>query len=280
MASLSNMARSGAVKKFDAFNVPLDALKVRPGFNPRDMRSAETRAHIKSIAQTLIDGGSVPPLEVVVEDDQSIFIVVGHCRREAYLLAKESGLDITSVACIPFKGDEVEQAAANITSNSGLALTPLETADAYKRLIDLGWSEEKVAQRSGKTPTHVHNLLVLSAADAAVRKMVRNGSVPVGEAIGTILKHGEKAGEFLQGKIDKAEAKEAAKDLPKAVKTKSPKRVFSDHSLELMGRLDAVYGDRVLASKDAEATFTITAGELRAVISAYRAAYVVQETEK
>lgn len=283
MASLSNLARtSSGVKKLDMFNVPLDLLQVEKGFNPRDLNTKESKDHIRSIAQSILDGAKMPPLEVRVNDDGVVLIVDGHCRREAYLLAREQGAEIELVGCIPFQGNDVERVAKTCLSAQGLPLTALETADAYARLIAFGWTEEKIAQRTGKTPTHVHNLLVLAGANSDVRKLVKSGKVSVTEAIGTILKKGEKAGEHLQGQIDKAEAKEAAKvnGTPREVKTKSPKRIFVDGALDLMGRLDAVYGDRVLAAKSDAEEYTVTAGELRAVISAYRAAYVVQPEQK
>ena len=62
-------------------------------------------------------------------------------------------------------------------------LTPLEEAEGYRRLMkDFGHTQEDVAQVSGKSRSHVANMLRLLGLPDIVKNMVEDGRLTVGHA--------------------------------------------------------------------------------------------------
>ena len=83
--------------------------------------------------------------------------------------------------------------------NDGKPLTLLEKSDAFKRLINYGWSEAEIAKKVGKSLAHVKDCLVLATASTALKNRIIEGSVSA-----TVVLEGLKNGESkeIEGKID------------------------------------------------------------------------------
>lgn len=64
-----------------------------------------------------------------------------------------------------------------ITTNSGKTLTPVEQAEAIRRLGALGWKPVDIAARFGKTVRFVENLKLLAGAPLRIREIVSNGII-------------------------------------------------------------------------------------------------------
>lgn len=205
MASLKQLAAQGVVKKTDLFRVRLNDLYVEPGFNLRT-EGDDLEAHIDAIAQTIMDGGPIPPLEVRVADDGRVLVVDGHCRRRAYQKAVDAGCPIEWIDVLQFKGNDADRVAKMLTSSMGKALSPLETAMGYKRLIAFGWEPDRVAKHHGKTRTHVDQMLLLANANSDVHRMVSVGAVAAHTALDFVREHGEKAGDKIAEALEKAKA--------------------------------------------------------------------------
>lgn len=224
--SLKGLFTQGDIKKTDSFRVPLDLLEVEDGFNLR-AEGVELEAHIEAIAQFILEGGQLPPLEVRVLDGR-VLIVEGHCRRRAYRIARERGAPVEDISVIPFKGNDADRVVKMIASSQGKALTPLETALGYKRLEAFGMAAEQIGKKVGKTRQHVEQLLILANANSDVHAMVSKGVVSAAIAIDAVRKHGEKAGEFLIAQHDKAKAAGKSKVTAKTIHGKAlPRQVVT-----------------------------------------------------
>ena len=190
-----------AVKgKRDSYPVDPRFLKIDPAYNVRDMQDPETIAHVRWLADSIKENGVKVPLEVRL-DGEDIYVVAGHCRHAGTMLAISEGAEIETVMVIPEpKGtNEVERTLNLVTSNSGLRLTPLATAEVVRRLIAYGWTNEAIAKRLGwKSVATVENAVVLMGAAPEVKEMVRSGAVSASTASKVVKKEGSKAGATLK----------------------------------------------------------------------------------
>lgn len=237
--SLKSMAEDrdlDAVGKLTNFLVDPAAIKVRPGFNPRPINIA----HVEEMYNSFVSGASFDPLVVDVEEGE-IYVVAGHHRREMYLLARERGHDIKRVEARQFRGTEADRVALTFTSQQGLALTPLQLATQYGRLIELGWTNTEVAARAGKTVQHVRDTLLLLDADAKTKKLLEKGKVSA-EVVRTALRqHGADAGSVLATDLEKAEAAGKTKVTAKNATTKAPSK--KDTAVALLERMREMFSN-------------------------------------
>lgn len=208
--SLKSLAAAGKIKKGDKFRVHINDILEEPGFNLR-AEGAELQAHIESMCTSYMAGVTLPPLEVRVTVDDKIYVVDGHCRRRAILMAIERGAQIEFVDVLPFTGNDVDRVAKMIASSQGLALKPLERALGYKRLANFGWDTEQIAAHIGMTKPHVEQLLVLANANHDVHRFVADGKIAAHTAIEIVREHGDGAGEFISKQLEAAENKGKSK---------------------------------------------------------------------
>lgn len=210
-----------AVKgKRDSYPVDPRALKVDPTYNVRDMKDPETIAHVRWLADSIKESGVRVPLEVRLEGED-IYVVAGHCRLAATMLAISEGAEIATVPTIPEpKGtNEVERVLNLVISNSGKALTPLAVAEVVRRLMAFGWDVATIAKRLGwKSAATVEQYITLLGADAEVQNMVRSGAVAASTAAKVVKKEGSKAGATLKAaaKASKSGEKITAKTIRQA----------------------------------------------------------------
>jgi ParB family transcriptional regulator, chromosome partitioning protein len=170
------------------------AIRIKPGFNLRDVNAEDYEADIEALTAHIINGGKYPALEVVLSaDGGGVDIVDGHRRFAAIERAIERGAPIVWVRIEPFEGDEVQRTARIMSSNEGRKLLPLEIAEGYRRLKAFGLAPEQIAAMMGKTRQHVDQMLILANAPHDVKTMVKTGDVSASTAVQQVRQHGEAA---------------------------------------------------------------------------------------
>lgn len=210
-------------------------LQVEEGYNIRDLTTADAQAKLMVLAKSIADNGfSIgQPLTVRLRDE-GVFVVAGHRRRAATMIAIEQlGAEIEMIPAIAeAKGtSEADRCADLVVSNSGEPLTSLELATVVRRLIGYGWDEAKIAKKFGWATTQtVDNYLTLISAPEAVQQMVRNDEVAASTAVAAMRKHGEHAEETLEAA--KAQAKSEGKT-----------KVTGRHVKEATGEFQATAGN-------------------------------------
>jgi ParB/RepB/Spo0J family partition protein len=175
---MPNLKTLEGVKRTDAYQIDPRILKVKEGFNPRDLTSQENKEHIEELAISIAAVGVKQPLIISNEED-GIYVVNGHCRLGATMLAIGRGANIITIPCIPEEryASEVDKHYASQITNMGKPLSQLEQGQLYKTLINMGETESAIAKRTGKSAMHINNCLALYAAPEKVKDMVRNGEV-------------------------------------------------------------------------------------------------------
>ncbi|WP_441253671.1 ParB/RepB/Spo0J family partition protein [Bradyrhizobium sp. 613_E4_N2_2] len=229
--TFKQMIQSGDIKRADAMKARLEEIHEEPGFNLR-IEGEDLEASIEALTDYIVAGGIVPPLEVRPRSAGGVWIVDGHRRTRAFRRAVEKhGAPIEWVSITAFTGNDVDRVTRIMTSAEGRSLSPLETADGYKRLASFGLSPEDIGKRVGKTRPHVEALLLLANANFDVRDLVRAGTVAASTAIDMVRKHGEEAGAIIVAKAN-GRTKVSATD----VKGKPlPRKVVDD----VVGRVEA-----------------------------------------
>jgi ParB family chromosome partitioning protein len=211
--------RELAVSKRDLLMIDPTKLKVKPGYNVRDLSTPDAKSKLAVLAASIAQGWAPNSALTVRLEGDDIYIVAGHRRHAATLLAQKNGAEIKAVPCIaePKGTTEAERAVDLIISNSGEPLAPLEVATVIKRLIGFGWSHEDIASKLGwESVQTIDNHLVLLSSPQEVQDMVRNGEVSASTAVAVTRKHGQNGAVIALSK-----AKEEAKKLGKIKVTMS-----------------------------------------------------------
>lgn len=203
--SFKLMTRSGVIKRTDTgMFINLDDIHVREGFNKRE-DDERTRQADDDLFNYLMNGGSVPPLEVIARDDGGVWVVEGHRRRRCYARCAEAGKPVDRIHIMPFNGSDVQRLARIMTSNNQLPLSPIEQAAVIQELHNaFNQSTSEIAKLVNKSVPTVEKLLALSMANYDVQQVVKAGEVSVEVAVDRVKEHGERAGEVLAQ--DKAKA--------------------------------------------------------------------------
>jgi ParB family chromosome partitioning protein len=276
MKSFKDMIKAGEVKRADAMKVALDDIHEQPGFNLR-IEGEDLEASIEALATHIMDGGTYPPLEVRVREEGGVWVVDGHRRRRALVLARERGAPIEFVSIIAFNGNDAERTVRVMTSAEGRGLSPLEAAMGYKRLAAFDYTPDQIAKAVGKTRQHVDQLLILANAPAKVQKMVQAGEISAAAAVDVARKHGDEAGKVLEGEMDKAKAAGKKKITAGTIKGKPlPPKVITRVVEELDGFLEGLDAEshrklaEVKSGSVAQATVAVDAKTLNALVDAYQ----------
>lgn len=157
--------------------IPRDRLRPHPD-NPR-----KDLGDLTELADSIREHGVRQNLLVVPDPDEpgAYRIVIGH-RRDA-----ASGV-AGNVVALPGVIDEsltpAEQLELMLVENlQRVDLTPVEEADGYQGLLDLGYTETRIAERTGRSRSTVRARLKVGALPEKARKAVHGGKVTLDDAL-------------------------------------------------------------------------------------------------
>lgn len=196
--SFKQMSRDGTIKRTDTgMFISLDHIHVREGFNKRE-DDERTRQADDDLFNYLMNGGTVPPLEVIARDEGGVWVVEGHRRRRCYARCAEAGKPVR-IHIMPFNGNDVQRLARIMTSNNQLPLSDIEQAAVIQELHNaFNQTTSEIAKLVNKSVATVEKLLTLSTANYDVQQEVKSGAVSVDVAVDRVREFGEQAGEVLQ----------------------------------------------------------------------------------
>lgn len=197
--SFKQMSRDGTIKRTDTgMFISLEHIHVREGFNKRE-DDERTRKADDDLFNYLMNGGTVPPLEVIARDEGGVWVVEGHRRRRCYARCAEAGKPVDRIHIMPFNGNDVQRLARIMTSNNQLPLSDIEQAAVIQELHNaFNQTTSEIAKLVNKSVATVEKLLTLSTANYEVQQEVKSGAVSVDVAVDRVREFGEQAGEVLQ----------------------------------------------------------------------------------
>jgi ParB family chromosome partitioning protein len=233
---------TGVNARKDYFTVDPKSIVVKNGWNPRTDFDGE-----EELVNSIKENGVINPVRVTKENDK-IVLIDGERRLRATLRAIAEGANIVSIPAIVEAANmnEIDRMFVTLLTNEGKKLTPIEEAEAYRRLINWGLSHEEIAKKMGKHVPQIYDRLRLLEASPAVREALKAKEITIAEvkeivkeSSGSIAKQSEKLAEvkeekelielhtdketkkaIAKGTVDKKEVVQKIKE----VKEKSPEK--------------------------------------------------------
>jgi ParB/RepB/Spo0J family partition protein len=134
---------------------------------------------VRDLAASVASVGIVEPLLVCPADQPGHYVVVaGHRRLEA---ARRAGL--TDVPCTVRELSDAERVEIMLAENiARSALSPIEEASGYFRLIEFGVTLAEMARKIGRSARHINGRLALLELPRKVQAAVDSGELTVGDA--------------------------------------------------------------------------------------------------
>lgn len=215
-----------AAGRTDIYRIDPRLLKIKDGWNSRDLSDPANQAHVEELSLSIAEIGVKRPIVVSWENNEP-FVTDGHCRYFATMKAIERGAEIKTVPVIPEDrySSEADRIFTQIIHNAGKPLTSIEQAKVFKRLIDFGWKGQDIAAKAGISASRVSQILDLLTLPEPVKAMVTAGSVSASLALQTVKSEGEKAVETLSDAVETAKAEGKTKVLPKHMSGEKPAKV-------------------------------------------------------
>ncbi len=218
-------------------DIPLSEIDVninQPRRNFNEKTLAELSASIKV-------HGVIQPI-IVVKIGERYMIIAGERR---YRASKMAGL--TTIPAIIKNYSESEIAEVSLLENLQREdLNPMESARAMRKLMDdFGWTQEKVADRLGKSRPVVANTIRLLNLEPEVITLIEQGKISAGHARSLVAVTDKKAQIKLAKQV--CEKKLTVRDLEKAVKGSQGRNTVANQSVELRELVEDM--KRVLGTK-------------------------------
>ncbi|MBV8130900.1 MAG: ParB/RepB/Spo0J family partition protein [Alphaproteobacteria bacterium] len=157
--------------------VPIE--RIRPGALQPRRRFAE--AELEALAQSIREKGILQPLLVrsLTAQETDFELIAGERRWRA---AQRVGLHEVPIIIRQISDSEALEIAL-IENLQREDLSPLEEAEAYRRLIDeLGRTQASLAEALGKSRSHIANTVRLLSLPAPVRHRLDEGELSAGHA--------------------------------------------------------------------------------------------------
>ncbi|HZW03681.1 MAG TPA: ParB/RepB/Spo0J family partition protein [Anaerolineaceae bacterium] len=148
--------------------------------NPQQPRSEMNEEDLQELAESIREHGILQPLVVSPVDRTGRFILIAGERR--LRAARLAGLStVPAIARPATEQQRLELALIENVQRSDLS--PLETAEAYRRLADeFSLSHEEIATRVGKSRVAVSNTMRLLKLAPAARQALAAGRISEGHA--------------------------------------------------------------------------------------------------
>lgn len=161
-------------KRGEMFNISPYNIVVEDDFNVR-----KDMGDLEGLMNSILANGQLEPIMVhKVAGEEKYILTDGHRRFAAIKLALEKGNSIPYVKAIKVSGTTEDRLFAMvITGTDKKPLTVLEEAEAYKRLVNLGYEVKDIAGRIGKSLPHVYNALKLADAPKKLKKAIESGAI-------------------------------------------------------------------------------------------------------
>lgn len=210
----------GAGGSSDLWKVPVDAIKVLPGFNVR-LPGEDLEKHLEFLTESILEDGfyqtrPLSALALEVNGEMGLYVYDGHCRLEAAKRAVAKGATVELLPVVVTDGRGVDLDDLNVQVfrlNQGKQLAPFELGLLCKRLHKNGHSDESIAKRMGIKAQYVDGLLRLVSAPKPLVDAVLTDEMSASEAIKMIRQVGNgKVVEELESRRARALAEYNAKN--------------------------------------------------------------------
>lgn len=243
----------GYVGCTDLFKIDPRKIVVQEGWNPRS--SIDTAA-LEELKASIRDNGFYPdkPLLLHRRVDQLV-VISGHRRLQAVLELIDEGVPLVAIpAVLDQSGDQGDLLARALAANqNGVALDPLDEANGFRRLIGYGWEPKRIAEKVGRSVSHVYSRLKLLEAEPEVLQAIETKDITATDAVRVVKQSGRNGvsqSAALAGTIEKRQAKKSAQlgrsspDRITDVDERTMRRLLDDYGVAWIVRVVLDYADK------------------------------------
>jgi len=147
--------------------------------NPRQPRKMFDKDKLDELADSIREHGVIEPVIVRPTDDGAYELVAGERRFRATVLAGLQSIP----AVVRIVDDRQSLELALIENLQREDISPLECAEAYRRLMDeFGLTQEQIAERVGKNRSTIANTLRLLNLPPEILESLSKGEITEGHA--------------------------------------------------------------------------------------------------
>lgn len=146
--------------------------------NPYQPRRNFDALELQQLSASIQENGVLQPI-LVREKDGGYQIIAGERRWRASGMA-----GLKDIPAVTVKVDDKKMLEIAIVENvQRQNLNPIEEANAYKSMLDeLGYKQEEVAKRMGKSREYISNMIRLLKLPEDVQQLVCDGKISMGHA--------------------------------------------------------------------------------------------------
>jgi ParB/RepB/Spo0J family partition protein len=167
--------RENSSKVGEIVRIALNKIVIREGFNVR-----EDMGELEELSKSILNNGQSMPGRVDVAEDGTFILVDGHRRFSALKLLEADGHEPYFLAIVNGKRTTEEQRILQMfTTQDNKPLTAPEVAELILRLVNLGHDQLSVANKIGKTPAYVSQMLGFANETPEIKNLVKEGKVKV-----------------------------------------------------------------------------------------------------
>lgn len=211
--------------------------------NVNQPRRNFSESALKELADSIKIHGVIQPI-IVVKMGERYMIIAGERR---YRASKMVGLTTIPAVIKNYTASEIAEVSL-LENLQREDLNPMECARAMKKLMDdYGWTQEKVADRLGKSRPVVANTIRLLNLEPEVIAMIEQGKLSAGHARSLVAVTNKNAQIKLAKQV--CEKKLTVRDLEKAVKQvgfgQQMQSMQSVELKELVADMKRIFGTKV-----------------------------------
>jgi ParB-like chromosome segregation protein Spo0J len=228
--------------------ISVNDIIVQKGFNSRNFKLPENRAHLDSLkVEIAAYGGVHTPIkvkfdhetkQVILVDGESRYLAVKELNAEA---GEEKYLMLATAAPKSKVGTEADMLELSLSANTGKPFSQWEVGTAYEKLTVAGRSVETIAKRFAKSERYVRDAIDLAPAPDAIKIALSNGEITVAVALKALRKDGGKAVETIAKAVTEQKAKGGGKVKAGYVKRAQITKVPNDFLARLHKHFSSQY---------------------------------------
>lgn len=192
----------------DMLTIDPQIIVIEDGHNPRNYKLHENRAHLDELKLSIAAQGVLVPLLVRFDlETKTAVLVDGECRLRATLELIKEGVEIKGVPVVQVPGNNsADRLVTAITANTGKPFSKWELGEAFRRLVNFGWTTGQIGTKTGYPERFVSESLELADAPVEVKEMLSEQAISPALALSELRKSGAKAGAALKAQVDAARA--------------------------------------------------------------------------
>jgi ParB family chromosome partitioning protein len=223
--------------------IPLDLI-IPNRHQPRQNFDEES---IKELAQSIKENGLINPITVTKIEGNKYEIIAGERRYRAckYLGWKEIDAIIKNNV-----DDNKKMITALIENIQREDLNPYEKAMAYKKMIEMGLTQQEISEHCGKSKASISNTLRLLELDEEIIEGLKNGLITEGHARALLqipdIEEREKIyNKIISEKLNVREVEEYSKTYYQTKTTERKKRNKTSEIIEMEKLFESSLGTKV-----------------------------------